>query len=77
MMLHELFITHCTHNSDEEKSAENAVQTNLSGILTHKGRGVAIPSDNGTEFKKVFNETCDQLGIKRLFSNQFHPQGNA
>ena len=31
-----------------------------------------------TEFKnKVLNKVCDQLGIKWLFSNPFHPQGNA
>ena len=34
-----------------EKSAENTIQTFLSGILAHKGGCVAIPSDNGTEFK--------------------------
>ena len=54
------------------------VQAYLSGILTHKGKSVAILSDNVTEFEnKVLNEACDQLGIKRLFSNPFHPQGNA
>ena len=62
----------------EEKSAENVVQAYLSGILAHKGRSVAILSDNCTDFKnKVLNEVCDQLGIKRLLSNPFHPQGNA
>ena len=61
----------------KEKAAENVVQAYLSGILAHKSRSVVILSDNGTEFKsKVLNETCDQLGIKRLFSNPFHPQGN-
>ena len=60
----------------KEKSAENVGQVYLSGILAHKGRSVAILSDNGTEFKnKVLNDECDQLGIKRLFSNPFHPQG--
>ena len=50
----------------KEKSAENVVQAYLSGILVHKGRSVAILSDNGTEFKnKVLNEACNQLGIKR------------
>ena len=72
--------SHILHvcNSDEGKSAENVVQSYLSGILAHKGSSVAILSDNGTEFKnKVINEACDQLGIKRLFSNPFYPQGNA
>ena len=38
---------------------------------------MAILSDNGTEVKnKVLNDLCDQLCIKRLFSNPFNPQGN-
>ena len=62
----------------KEKSAENNVQANLSGILVQKDRSVAILSNNGKEFKnKVLNEACNQLGVKRLFSNPFHPQGNA
>ena len=62
----------------KEKSVANVVQTYLSGILAHKGEHVAILSDNGTEFKnKVFNKVFDQLDIKKLFSNPFHPQGNA
>ena len=61
----------------KEKSAENVIQAYLSSILAHKGGSVAIISDTGTEFKnKVLNELCDQLGIKRLFSNLFHLQSN-
>ena len=61
----------------KEKSTENVVQTYLSGIVAHKGRSVAILSKNCTELKnKVLNEACNQLGIKRLYSNLFHPQGN-
>ena len=46
----------------------------LLGILANSGSGVVILSDNGTYFKsKVLNEACDQLGIKRIFSNPFHP----
>ena len=59
-------------NSDEGKSVENIVQAYLSAILAHKG----ILSDNGTYFE-VLNKVCNQLSIKRLFSNPFHPQGNA
>ena len=75
--------TICLHMSyvftilKKEKSAENVVQAYMSGILPHKGGSVAILSNNGTEFKnKVLNKVHDQLDIKRLFSNQFHPQGN-
>ena len=36
-----------------------------------------ILSDDGTEFKNtVLQDVCEQCGIKRLFSNSFHPQGN-
>ena len=62
----------------KEKSAGIVVKAYLSGILAQKCWSVAILSDNGTEFKnKVLNEVCNQLGIKRLFSNPFYPQGNA
>ena len=58
----------------KEMSAKNVVQTYPSGILAHKSGGVAILSDNGTEYKnKLLNQVCDQLGIKRIFSNPFHP----
>ena len=57
-----------------EKSAENVVQAYLLGILAHKGGSVAVLNDNGTEFKgKGLNQACDQLGIRSLFSNPFHP----
>ena len=62
----------------KEKSAQDVVQAYLSGILGYKGRSVMILSYNSTEHKnKVINEAYDQIGIKRLFSNPFHPQGNA
>ena len=62
----------------KEKSAENVIQANLSGMLANKGGSVAILSDNGTEFKnKAVNEACDQFRIKRLFSNPLPPQGNS
>ena len=63
----------------KEKFAENVVQAYLYGILAHKVESVAILCDiSSTEFRnKVLNEVCDQLDIKRLFSNQSHPKGNA
>ena len=62
----------------KETIAESIVQHYLSGILTHRGGSVTILSNNGTEFKnEMLNEVCDQLGIKRLFTNPFCPQGNA
>ena len=73
-----LHISYVFTDPMKKKSAENVVQAYLSGILAHKGGNVAILSDSGTEFKiKVLNEVCEQLNIKQLFSNPFHPQGNA
>ena len=58
-------------------SAENVIKAYLSGVLAHKGRCGAILSDNGTKFKnKVLNQASNLLGIKSLFSNLFHSQGN-
>ena len=62
----------------KEKSAGNIVQGYLSGILAYKGGSITILRDNDKDFKnRVLNEVCDQLCIKRSFSNPFHPQGNA
>ena len=61
----------------KENSAKIVVQAYLSGLLSHRGKSVVILSDNGTKFKnKVLNKACNQLGIERLFSNPFQPQGN-
>ena len=39
---------------------------------------MAMLSNNGMVFRhKMLNEVCDQFGIKRLFANPYHPQGNA
>ena len=60
----------------KEKSAENIMHGCLSGMFSHKAGSIAILSDNGTEVKNTtFNEANDQLSIKRVFSNQFHPKG--
>ena len=65
----------CVHCSNEGNSAENVVQDYLSGVVAHKGGNVAILSNNGTDFKNTsLNETCDQHGTRRLFSNQFPPR---
>ena len=62
----------------EEQAAENFIQASLSGILAHKGGSIAILSDNETQLKnKAVNEASDQLSIKKLFSNPFHPEGNS
>ena len=62
----------------KDKSAQNVIQAYLSGVLAHKDTSAVIQSENSSDFKnKVLNEACDILGVKRLFSNPFYPQGNA
>ena len=61
----------------KEKSAENAIHAYLSGILAHKGGSVTILNDSRAEFKNKVIDACNQIGIKRLFSNPFHPQVNS
>ena len=68
----------CVNHTLKEKSVENFTQVYLSNIFAHKGDSIAILSDNGTEFQNTsLNEACNQLSIKRIFSNQFLPQGNS
>ena len=56
----------------KKKSAENVGEANLSGIFAHEGGSMAILSDDGTEFKKaVLIDSCEQLGIRSLYSNTF------
>ena len=62
----------------KEKSAENVILAYLSNIFAHKGGSIAILSNNGTDFKNTtFSEACNQLNIKRIFSNPFQAQGNS
>ena len=61
-----------------DKSAENVIQAYLSRIFAYKEGSIAILTDDGTELKNtVLTDACEQLGIKRLYSNPFHPQGNS
>ena len=54
------------------------MHTYLSNIFAPKEGSMANLSDNGTEFKNTaLNEAYNQLGIKRIFSNLFHLQGNS
>ena len=62
----------------KEESVENVVQSYLSGIFAPNGGSITILSYNGTEFKSTaLNKACDQLGIRRLFSNPIPLQGNS
>ena len=68
----------CICYTNEVKLSRNVVQTYLSGIFTHNKGSIAIISDNGKELTNaVLTDTCEQLGIKRLYPNPFHVQGNS
>jgi transposase InsO family protein len=40
-------------------------------------RPIQVTSDNGSEFKSVFKEMCDNLGIKCRPTTSYNPQGNS
>jgi hypothetical protein len=40
-------------------------------------RPIQVTFDNGSEFKSVFNEMCDNLGIKCTPTTSYNPQGNS
>ena len=61
----------------KEKPTEN-VQGYLSGISAYIGNSIATSVIMQTELKNTtLKEECDQLGIKILFINPFHPEGNS
>jgi transposase InsO family protein len=40
-------------------------------------RSIQVTFDNGSEFKSVFKEMCDNLGIKYIPTTSYNPQGNS
>jgi transposase InsO family protein len=40
-------------------------------------RPIQVTFDNGSEFKSVFKEMCDDLGIKGRPTTSYDPQGNS
>jgi transposase InsO family protein len=40
-------------------------------------RPIQVTFDNGSEFKSVFKEMCDNLGIKCSPTTSYNPQGNS
>jgi hypothetical protein len=45
--------------------------------LCHYPRPIQGNFDNGSEFKSVFKEMCDSLGIKCRPTTSYNPQGNS
>ena len=61
-----------------DKTAESVVKVYLSGILSRARASMVCLSDNGSELKNSqMNTVLKQLGIKRIYSNPYRPQGNS
>ena len=59
------------------KSAETIVKTYMDHVYSIFGGSSQMLMDNGSEFKNdVFDEVCDKLGIKRVYSPVYTPQSN-
>ena len=60
-----------THSSYNTRDFLNRLYYILDGKIEN------IQTDNGSEFKKYFEKTCQQLGIKQYFSRNHTPKDNA
>ena len=70
-------IIYVFHTSEKKGQLKMLCKPYLSVIFMNKEGNTAILSDNRTELNTVLNEACEQLAIKRFFSNPFHPKGNS
>ena len=59
------------------KSAETVVKAYMDHFYSIFGESSRMLTDNRSEFRNdVFDEVCDKLGIKRLYSQVHTPQSN-
>ena len=59
------------------KSAETIVKAYIDHIYSVFGGSSCMFMDNGSEFRNdMFDEVCDKLGIKRVYSPVYTPQLN-
>ena len=59
------------------KSVETVVKAYMDHIYSIFGGSSHMLTDNRSEFRnKVFDEVCDKLGIKRVYSLVYTPQSN-
>ena len=57
------------------KSAETMVKAYMAHVYSVFGGSSRMLTDNGSEFRNdVFDEVCDKLGIKRVYSPVYTPQ---
>ena len=58
-------------------SAEETAKNFVEKVIFIYGRPMAILSDRGSQFtSKLFAEMCRIIGIRRMMTSSFHPQGN-
>ena len=59
------------------KSAETIVKAYMDHVYSIFVGGSHMLTDNGSEFRNnMFDEVCDKLGIKRVYSPVYTPQCN-
>ena len=59
------------------KSAETVVKAYMDHVYSIFRGSSCMLTDNGSEFRNdVFDEVCDKLGIKRVYSLVYTPQSN-
>ena len=59
------------------KSAKTILKTYMDHVYSIFGGSSRMLTDNGSKFKNdVFDEVCDKLGIKRVYSPVYTPQSN-
>ena len=63
--------------ANPSKSAETVVKAYMDHIYSTFGGSSHMLTDNGSVFRNdVFDEVCDKLGIKRVYSPVYTPQSN-
>ena len=59
------------------KSAETVVKGYMDHVYSIFGGSSCMLTENGSKFQNdVFDEVCDKLGIKRVYSLVYTPQSN-
>lgn len=60
-----------------EQTAEETAKAFVEGIVTRHGVPQRVLTDQGRNFvSNLFKETCRQLGIQKLQTTAYHPEGN-
>jgi hypothetical protein len=60
-----------------DKRSQTVMDAFHNNWLCRYRRPIQVTFDNGSEFKSVFEEMCDNLGINCRPTTSYNPQGNA